>query len=132
MGSLTDIRQFFRFFGVSVVGVIADYTLALFLATLLFIDSLLATSLGYILGTVISYYGHSLFSYEHTSKETVSLNGYVKYFFSTILSLLVRLTAVGLLEYFLDFPFWFVLLIAIGLSFVTSYVVSTLWVFKKA
>jgi len=131
VGGLTDVRQFFRFFGVSVVGVIADYTLALFLADQLSVGSLLATSLGYILGTVVSYLGHSIFSFEHTGKETVSLDGYVKYFFSTILSLLVRLIAVGLLEYVLVFPFWFTLLLAIGLSFVTSYVVSTLWVFRK-
>ncbi len=128
---LKDKRLFVRFFSVNILGTIADYLLAVFLASLYALPFVFASTCGFILGSIVNYCGHTLFSYEHTSKETISITGYGKYLLAVLLSLLVRLVVVALLGYFSVLPFWFILLSAIGASFVTSYVISTIWVFRK-
>ena len=128
---LRDKRLFLRFLSVSVLGTIADYLLALLLAEAFSFAYVTASTCGFILGSIVNYCGHSVFSYEHTSRKTISLKGYVKYLLAVLSSLLVRLVAVAMLDYLTALPFWFILLVAIGASFVTSYVISTLWVFRK-
>ena len=128
---LRDRGQAIRFTAVSVVGMLADYAAALVFANLLGLPYLVASTCGFVIGSIINYIGHNLVSYEHTGAATISVLGWVKYFFAVILSLLVRLAAVALLEQLTALPFWIVLVIAIGASFVTSYVISTLWVFRK-
>jgi len=132
MADLKDKAQFFRFLSVSFIGTLADYLLALFLAGILFFPSIIATTCGFVLGSIVNYCGHAIFSYEHTSRETISVFGYIKYFFAVILSLFVRLLVVVGLGYIPALPFWFVLLCAIGASFVASYLIATLWVFRKS
>ncbi|WP_170507680.1 GtrA family protein [Ruegeria arenilitoris] len=128
---LKDKGLFFRFLGISALGTIADYLLALLLAVLLLAPPVLASTCGFVLGSVINYCGHNIFSYEHTSQSTISVRGYVKYFMAVISSLVVRLAVVAGLGYVTTLPFWFILLVAIGASFAVNYVISTLWVFRK-
>ncbi len=130
MKGLKDKRQLVRFASVSVMGTIADYLLALLLAAVGF-SYIAASACGFFLGAVVNYCGHSIFSYEHTSRKTISLIGFGKYFLAVLSSLAVRLAAVAGLDYATPLPFWLVLLIAIGASFVASYVISTLWVFRR-
>ena len=130
MKDLKDRRLFLRFTGVSILGTVADYVLALVLAAL-GVSPLAASTVGFILGAFVNYCGHSVFSYEHTSRKTISLRGFGKYFLAVLLSLVTRLAVVAGLEYTTALPFWLVLLIAIGASFIASYVISTLWVFRK-
>ena len=130
MKDLKDRRQFVRFAGVSVIGTVADYLLALLLAAA-GVSYIVASTCGFVLGSFVNYCGHSIFSYEHTSHKTISLKGFGRYFLAVLFSLVVRLAAVAGLEYATSLPFWLVLLIAIGASFVASYVISTLWVFRK-
>lgn len=129
--NLKDKRLFLRFLSISVLGTIADYLLALLLASAFSVAYIPASTCGFILGSIVNYCGHSIFSYEHTSRKTISVTGYVKYLLAVLSSLAVRLAAVAMLGYFTTLPFWFILLVAIGASFVTSYVISTLWVFRK-
>lgn len=131
VSDLKDKRLFFRFLSISVLGTIADYLLALLLVAIFSIAYVPASTCGFILGSMVNYCGHNIFSYEHTNRETISVRGYVKYLLAVLSSLLVRLAAVAVLGYLTALPFWFILLIAIGASFVTSYVISTLWVFRK-
>ena len=131
MKDLKDTRLFFRFLSISVVGTIADYLLAVLLASVFSLGYVPASTCGFILGSIVNYCGHSIFSYEHTGRETISVKGYVKYLLAVLSSLAVRLAAVAALDYATALPFWFILLVAIGASFVTSYVISTLWVFRK-
>ena len=130
MGNLKDKRQFVRFAGVSVIGTIADYLLALLLASI-GVSYIASSTCGFTLGSFVNYCGHSIFSYEYTSRKTISLKGFVRYFLAVLFSLVFRLAVVAGLEYATSLPFWLVLLIAIGASFVASYVISTLWVFRK-
>ncbi len=130
MKDLRDRRQFLRFTGVSIMGMIADYVLALALATA-GMSYLVASTFGFTLGAFVNYCGHSVFSYEHTSRKTISLRGFGKYFLAVLISLVTRLVAVAGLEHATPLPFWLILLIAIGASFIASYVISTLWVFRK-
>ncbi len=130
MKDLKDRRQFVRFAGVSVFGTVADYLLALLLASV-GASYIAASTFGFVLGSFVNYCGHSIFSYEHAGRETISLKGFGKYFLAVMFSLVIRLAAVAGLEYATSLPFWLVLLIAIGASFVASYVISTLWVFRK-
>lgn len=129
---LADKYLVLRFASVSVFGTIADYLLAVFLAEIYGFAHVAASTCGFVLGTIVNYCGHSIFSYEHTNKDTISLLGYGKYLLAVSASLVVRLAVVVALEYVTALPFWFILLCAIGASFVVSYVISTLWVFKKS
>ena len=119
ISDLKDKRQLLRFLSISALGTAADYALALLLAGTLSTPYAIASTLGFILGSIINYVGHNIFSYEHTDQNSISLRGYGKYFL------------VEGLAYFTPLPFWFILLVAIGASFVANYVISTLWVFRK-
>jgi len=131
MPALKDPRLFARYFGISVLGTIVDYTFALLLAGLFAVPLVGASTCGFILGSVVNYFGHTLFSYAHTDKRNLSILGYGRYFFAVLFSLFVRLAVVGILEYLSALPFWLVLLVSIGASFVVTYVISTLWVFRR-
>lgn len=129
--ALTDKRLAIRFAAVSIFGTIADYVLAVLLAVIFGAPSIVAVTFGFVLGTAVNYCGHNIFSYEHTNKESISILGYGKYLMAVAASLAARLAVVVALEFLTQLPFWFILLCAIGVSFVVSYVISTLWVFKK-
>lgn len=131
ISDLKDKGLFFRFLSISVLGTSADYLLALLLTVALLTPPVLASACGFVLGSVINYCGHNIVSYEHTSQSTISVRGYVKYFLAVISSLVVRLAVVAGLGYVTALPFWFILLVAIGVSFAANYVISTLWVFRK-
>ncbi|MEZ5777499.1 MAG: GtrA family protein [Paracoccaceae bacterium] len=130
--NLKDRGQFFRFFGVSLIGTVADYLAALGLEQFLSFSFVVASTWGFVVGSIINYAGHNLISYAHTDARTISVRGYVKYFMAVVLSLVVRLAVVAALGFVTALPFWFILLCAIGASFLTSYAISTLWVFKKS
>jgi len=129
--NLADRRLFARFATVSVVGMAADYLLAVFLASNFATPYVVASTVGFILGTIVNYCGHTIFSYEHTDKSSLSVPGYGKYLLAVAASLLVRLAVVVGLQFATQWAFWFILICAIGASFIASYVISTLWVFKK-
>ena len=131
ISDLKDKRQLLRFLSISALGTAADYALALLLAGTLSTPYAIASTLGFILGSIINYVGHNIFSYEHTDQSSISLRGYGKYFLAVLSSLALRLAVVEGLAYFTPLPFWFILLVAIGASFVANYVISTLWVFRK-
>lgn len=127
--NLTDKRLFMRFFSVNLLGAIADYLLALFLASILGLPYIAATTGGFLFGTFVNYCGHSRFTY---GQWPPSFRGFVKFLLAVILSLAVRLVVVAGLDRMTTLPFWIMLLIAIGASFLMSYVISTLWVFKRS
>ena len=131
LSQLKDVRLFLRFFFVNGAGTIVDYAVAVLLVTMFLVADLIAATVGFIVGTVFNYVGHTLFSYEHTSRETLSVRGYLKYLLAVMLSLVVRLAVVAALGAATPLPFWFVLIVAIGASFIASFVVATLWVFRK-
>ncbi|WP_420587364.1 GtrA family protein [Ruegeria sp.] len=131
ISDLKDKRLLLRFLAISALGTVADYLLALLLAGLLSAPYAIASTLGFILGSVINYFGHNIFSYEHTSRNTISLKGYGKYFLAVLSSLVIRLAVVEGLAFTTALPFWIILLVAIGASFVANYVISTLWVFRR-
>ena len=130
MSGLKDKHLFFRFLSISALGTVADYLLALCLVSLFGFSYVLASTCGFILGSIVNYYGHNIFSYEHTSRKTISVRNYFKYLLAVLLSLVVRLAVVMGLEYIWPLPFWLILLIAICASFAINFVISTLWVFR--
>lgn len=132
ISDIKDGRLLFRFLSISALGTIADYLVAILLALVLSIPYILASTCGFVLGSAINYCGHNIFSYKHTSKNTISILGYGKYLMAVLSSLIVRLAVVVSLTYVTALPFWLILLVAIGFSFVTNYLISTLWVFRKS
>ena len=128
---LADKYLILRFAAVSAIGTIADYLSALFLEGVYGFPFVAASTCGFIIGAFVNYCGHAIFSYEHTSKDTISILGFGKYLLAVSASLVARLMVVLTLELVTNLPFWLVLACAIGTSFVVSYVISTLWVFKK-
>ena len=128
---LKDPRLFLRFFFVNGFGTIADYGIAVLLVAALATPDLVASTIGFLIGTSVNYVGHTLFSYDHTTAKDLSLRGYGKYVSAVLLSLVVRLVVVAGLGAATPLPFWLILLVAIGASFIASYVIATLWVFRK-
>ena len=128
---LKDPKLFLRFFFVNGLGTIADYAIAVALVAFFGTNDLIASTVGFLIGTSVNYVGHTLLSYEHTTAKDLSLRGYGKYVSAVLLSLVVRLVVVAGLGAATPLPFWLVLLVAIGASFIASYVIATLWVFKK-
>lgn len=126
---LSDMRQLVRFASVSVLGTVADYVLSVFLVHAFQFGYLIASTLGFSLGAFINYCGHNIFSYRHTSRKTISVRGFRRYFLAVIFSLVARLLVVYLLSLWTELPFWLIQLVAIGASFATSYIISTLWAF---
>lgn len=131
LSQLKDKRLFLRFFFVNGLGTIVDYGVAVALVVLFAVGDVVAATVGFIIGTVFNYVGHTLFSYEHTGRDSLSVMGYLKYLAAVMLSLVVRLAVVAGLGAVTALPFWFILLVAIGASFIASFVIATLWVFKK-
>lgn len=121
-----------RFAGVSGIGTIADYLSALLLAGVFNVPYLAASTCGFVIGSIVNYCGHTIFSYEHTDRQSISILGYAKYLLAVSASLVARLVVVAALELVTALPFWIILAAAIAASFVVSYVISTLWVFKKS
>ena len=131
ISDLKDKGLFFRFLSISALGTSADYLLALLLTVALLTPPVLASACGFVLGSIINYCGHNIVSYDHTSRSTIPVRGYVKYFLAVVSSLAVRLAVVAGLGSVTTLPFWFILLVAIGVSFAANYAISTLWVFRK-
>lgn len=131
LSQLRDRRLFLRFFFVNGLGTIVDYAVAVLLVAAFAVAEIAAATAGFVIGTVFNYVGHTLFSYEHTGRDSLSILGYLKYLAAVMLSLVVRLAVVAGLGAATALPFWFVLIVAIGASFVASFVVATLWVFRK-
>ena len=131
LSTLTDMRLFLRFFFMNGLGTIVDFTVAVLLVAWVAVPDLAATAAGFIVGTLFNYVGHSLFSYAHAGRKSLSVAGYLKYLTAVLASLGVRLAVVAGLDWTVDLPYWLVLLIAIGASFIASFVIATLWVFRK-
>ncbi|MGJ8585552.1 MAG: GtrA family protein [Marinosulfonomonas sp.] len=132
MGSrLSDAGTFSRFFSVSVVGMAVDVCMALLAKGFFGLPSIPASALGFLLGTVANYCGHSLFTYATPERRPITLLGYCKYMVAVSTSLVARLASVALLDFSTALPFWIVLLVSIALSFIVSYIISTIWVFNK-
>ncbi len=129
--NLRDKGQFLRFFSVSLIGTVADYALAVGLEVKLGLAYVLSAALGFMLGSLINYGGHTIFSFSHTKRSDLSVIGYAKYLGAVAASLVVRLVVVAMLGRLSTLAFWFIMLCAIGASFVTSYLISALWVFRK-
>ncbi|TMV07003.1 GtrA family protein [Ruegeria sediminis] len=129
--NLKDKRQFFRFLSINILGTVADFLLAVLLVAALSSPPVFAATFGFVVGSAVNYCGHNIFSYEHTSRHTISVRGFAKYLLAVLFSLVVRLAVVAGLGFATDLPFWLILLVAIGASFVASYVISTIWVFRK-
>lgn len=130
MPNLRDKNQFLRFGVVQAVGMVVDIAVAVGLVSFLAFNGVIAAATGFLTGGAINYCGHNLFSYTHTDRASITLRGYVHYMAAVSFSLLVRLVVVGLLDYLTAIPFWLVMIIGVGVSFMLTYVSATLWVFR--
>lgn len=131
MAELRDGKQFKRFGVVQVGGTIVDYAVANALVYLLATGEVLAATIGFLIGSAINYIGHNVYSYEHTDRNSISFLGYLRYMSAVGFALLARLAVVKLLAMFTGLPFWLILIAGIGVSFVVSYVLATVWVFRR-
>ena len=131
-GKLSDKFQFMRFFGVSTIGTAADYLSALALHGLFGVAGGIAATIGFLIGTTINYCGHTKFTFDNGQGSGLSVGGYFKYLVAVGASLLVRLAVLYAADILAIAPFWFNLAVAFAISFVCSYVISVLWVFKDA
>lgn len=123
--------RFMRFFGISSIGTVADYLTALFLYSVLGLSGVAASTLGFLLGTVLNYLGHHHFTFATGDGEAATLIGFLKYLGAVLASLAVRLLVLIGLEGATSLPFWLILSVAFAASFMCSYVISLFWVFRR-
>ena len=128
---LRDWRLFLRFSLVNGIGTVVDYLAAVALVAAAGLGPIVATTIGFVLGTMVNYVGHTVFSYG-VGRSSLSIANYLRYLIAVLLSLAVRLAAVTGLERATSLPFWIILIVAIGASFLASYVLATLWVFRRS
>lgn len=124
-------QKFLLFTAVSVIGTAADFLLALGLHNYVGLAAVAASAIGFSLGTCINYLGHHYITFASDDGQAASMKGFGKYAAAVAASLVVRLAVVFGLDTLGVLPFWLVLIVAIGASFICSYLISLLWVFKK-
>lgn len=124
--------RFMRFFGVSSVGTVADYVTALALHAVVGLSGVVASTLGFLLGTALNYLGHHHITFSTGDGAPATLVGFLRYFAAVLASLAVRLIVLVGLERIASLPFWIALTIAFGASFLSSYFISLLWVFRRS
>lgn len=124
-------NRFMRFFGVSSVGTVADYLAVLALHSVLGLGAVAASTLGFLLGTALNYLGHHHITFSTGDGTPATVLGFVRYLMAVLASLVVRLIVLVGLERIAVLPFWITLTIAFGASFLCSYFISLLWVFRR-
>ncbi|MCV2871484.1 GtrA family protein [Defluviimonas sp. WL0050] len=123
--------RFMRFFGVSSVGTVADYISALALHFFLGLSGVVASTLGFLIGTVLNYLGHHHITFSTGDGSPASLFGFLRYLAAVMASLVVRLIVLVGFERAMAVPFWIALTVAFGASFLCSYFISLFWVFRR-
>lgn len=121
-----------RFFGVSSVGTAVDYLSALALHGILGLPGVVASTGGFILGALLNYLGHHHITFSAGKDGPATVFGFLRYLSAVAVSLLVRLIVLVGLARLTAFPFWIALTIAFAASFLCSYFISLLWVFRRS
>lgn len=124
--------RFARFFGVSSVGTAADYLSAVALHGLLGLPGVVASTVGFLLGALLNYLGHHHITFSAGKDDPATVFGFLRYLAAVAVSLLVRLIVLVGMERLTVLPFWIILTIAFAASFLCSYFISLLWVFRRS
>ena len=119
-----------RFFFVSILGTVADFSAALLLHSVFGLSGVVASTIGFVLGGTINYLAHHHVTFRKGQEEPPSLIGLFKYYLAIVASLVVRLAVLVVLDRLTAWPFWIMLSIAFVASFLCSYLVSLFWVFR--
>lgn len=120
-----------RFFGIQTIGTVADFAFAMALYAIFGVAGILASTLGFFLGTVINYLGHHHVTFRQDVPTPATVLGFLKYLAAVSMSLVVRVLILLGFEQWLSVPFWFALSVAFIGSFICSYLFSLLWVFRR-
>lgn len=131
LSDLTNRGRFLRFFGVSTIGTAADYVTAVALHAFLGLSGVVASIIGFLLGTALNYLGHHHITFATGGDDPASVLGFLKYLGAVMLSLAVRLIVLVGVEMIDGVPFWFALGVAFTASFICSYLISLFWVFRR-
>jgi putative flippase GtrA len=122
--------QIIRFAAVSGGGTVIDYAATLALRTWTPTPLLAAVVLGYTIGAVVNYLGHSYFTYRNTAELQRNIRHFLRYYSGTLLALGSRLGTVFLLSLCTNFAEWIIIALGIGVSFICNYVVATGIIFR--
>lgn len=126
------MTRLLRFFGVQTVGTAADFLLTLALYSFLGLAGTVASTLGFLTGTIINYFGHHHVTFSTGDGAPATFSGFFRYLLAVLMSLVVRLAVLIGFGEWTSVPFWLALATAFVASFVCSYLFSLLWVFRRS
>lgn len=123
--------ELIRFFGVSVVGVLIDLSIAYSLATFAGVPLWAAATLGFLVAALVNYATHEIWTFRQGNK-TLSITRSLKYLMVSVITLLARIAVVFPLEQALSNSPLLVLFCATGVSFFVNFALSKFFVFSSA
>ena len=126
------MSELFRFFGVTVLGVVIDIAIAWALHTYAGVPLWLAACVGFVLAASSNYILHQTWSFQSGSRQ-LSLSRGAKYGGVALLTLLARVATVAALERTWEGGWPLLILIGgAGVSFFVNFTLSKLFVFAEA
>lgn len=123
-------KRFIKFFLVSGIATILNFGVFYSLHKLFFLDYRLASGIGFFSGVVLGYFLNSRWTFKNND-EANPKKQFVKYYFVYFFSLGVNILFIDILvEYFKIYPS-LANIITIGITFISNYLGTKYWVFKK-
>ncbi len=123
-------RRFLKFFLVSVVATSLNFTVFYTLHKLFFVDYRIASGIGFFCGVVLGYFLNSRWTFKNND-EANPKKKFLKYYCVYLFSLGVNVLFMDILVEYLGIYPSLSNIITIGITFITNYVGTRFWVFKK-
>lgn len=123
------IRQLVLFFGVGALATAAHYLALLLLVRSGWSDPVAATSAGYAVGAVVSYYLNYTLTFRSNSPHVGTI---ARFSAGTVLGFLVNAAVMWLGTQYFALDYMAIQLVATGLVFFLNFAVSKTWTFKQA
>lgn len=122
-------RQLVLFFGVGAVATAAHYLGLLVLVHLGRFDPVVATSAGYAIGAIVSYYLNYTWTFRSSSAHWATM---ARFSAGTLLGFLVNAAVMWLGTQYFGIAYMAIQLVSTGLVFFLNFAVSKTWTFRKA
>lgn len=123
--------QALRFTAVAVIGVIIDFAIAFALTRIAAVPLWLAAVIAFFIAALGNYAAHELWTFR-TATTQFSSRRAIQFVLASVCTLLIRLTVIALLGLWFESAYnLLVLVIAIGISFSSNFVISKFLVFRR-
>lgn len=123
-------NKILKFLGLGSAAILTDF----FTSNLLFYSLnwsvTLCGMLGFLAGTIVAYFIHLRVTFVARNLD-FSWQALYRFLKSSLLAAIIRVLSLSLLEWFTNFYGFIVLLLSIGISSLTRYLLANFYVFKK-